>query len=275
MMAGNRAEKRAEWNKQEILLLVISLTLLFIAGRIFIQGEASQEISAPAVKSNGNGTQALGNASGGIGAAAESPGNDSVPDEKTNVDNESKADSSSELVRKYYRCGISASPSTLLPGESTIAYFSTYSADKYAVFSYTCANETIGIGNGMQTGYKLCKYDAEGNYTLRVFVDGVQCASSTVTVKKQTAVQKCTINNESMRKDGLRYFASVSFEGFESNDSVTWNCGNLQNSQQIGIDSNYAVSKKAYVRCEFEGPANVQNINVSVGNVKCGSIQTE
>ena len=180
--------------------------------------------------------------------------------------------------QKQYACSLTLTPPTISPGSSTDIGF-TVQSNENVKFTYNCGNETRGISTGgLITGSRLCQFDTLGNVDVWIKADGVVCAQKTLAVQQPQTAKTCYINPSSVKRDLTNYYYSmrVQFSGFSPQDKLVWVCDYTTTTQALGGSLSGAVGMPLYsdIYCDFHSRPENSAIEVSIGNVSCGSIST-
>lgn len=178
--------------------------------------------------------------------------------------------------QKQYTCALTLNPSTINAGSSTEVGFSVQSAQNVA-FTYSCGNETRDISTGgLTSGSRLCQFGAPGSVEVWIKADGAICAQETLTVVQPQSAKTCYINQSSVSRDlaGHHYAARVQFTGFSPQDKLVWICDRTTATHTLGGDGTYGMPLYSDIYCDFPGVPQMDSIDVSIGNVSCGSIST-
>lgn len=183
--------------------------------------------------------------------------------------------------QKQYTCALTLAPPTINAGSSTEVGFSVQTKDN-VVFTYNCGNEIREISTGgLTTGFRLCQFDTPGSADVWIKADGVVCAQKTLTVLQPLAQQTaktCYIDPSSVKRDLAAYYyeARVQFSGFSPQDKMVWICDRMTATKALGGEIGGPVGMPLYsdIYCDFGARPAKDAIEVSIGNVSCGSIPT-
>ena len=191
----------------------------------------------------------------------------------TNVENAS----AQPQQQTQYSCSLTLTPPAIYAGSSTEIGFAVQSNENVE-FTYNCGNETRGISTGgLTTGSRLCQFDAPGTVDVWIKADGVICAQKELTVQQQPqAAKTCYIDPSSVKRDLANYYyeARVQFAGFTPQDKLAWVCDYTTTTQTLGGGSAIGMPLYSDIYCDFSGRPVKDTIDVSIGNVSCGSIST-
>ena len=179
--------------------------------------------------------------------------------------------------QKQYTCSLTLTPSTISAGSSTDIGFAVQSKES-VVFTYNCGSEIREIATGGLTGgSRLCQFNTPGNVDVWIKADGVVCAQKTLFVQQpQTTAKTCSIDPSSVKRDLTNYYyeARVQFSGFSSQDELVWVCDHTTTRQTLGGAGVMGMPLSIDIYCDFKGQPENSAIEVSIGNVSCGSIST-
>jgi hypothetical protein len=173
-------------------------------------------------------------------------------------------------------CSLNLTPSTISPGGFTDIGYSVQSNDNNVVFTYNCGNQTLAISSGgLTNGFKLCQFDTPGNVDIWIKANGVVCAQQTLSVSQPTSNETCYIDPNSVTRDLVNhdYSAAVHFSGFPPQDVLTWTCDQTTATHVLGGSAS-GMPLYTNIYCDFTGQPTSGAIEVSIGNVSCGSIST-
>ena len=178
---------------------------------------------------------------------------------------------------KQHTCSLTLNPSTISPGSSTEIGFAVQS-DQKVEFTYNCGNEIREISTGgLTSGFRLCQFDTPGNVDVWIKADGVVCAQKTLVVQQPQTAKTCYIDQSSVKRDLVNYVyeARVQFTGFAPQDELVWVCDHTTTTHPLG-GGGAAMGMPLYsdIYCDFAARPVNNNIDVSIGNVSCGSIST-
>ena len=178
--------------------------------------------------------------------------------------------------QKQYTCSLTLTPSVISPGSSTTIGFAVQSGQSVE-FTYNCGNETRGISTGgLIAGSRLCQFNIPGNVDVWIKADGVVCAQKTLIVQQPQSAKKCYIDPSSVKSDLANYYysARVQFSGFSPQDELVWVCDHTTARQVLGGGGAIGMPLYSDIYCDFHSRPENSTIDVSIGNVSCGSIST-
>jgi hypothetical protein len=189
----------------------------------------------------------------------------------TNVENTS----AQPQQQKQYTCSLTLTPSTIDAGSSTDIGFAVQTQES-VVFTYNCGDEIREISTGGLTGgSRLCQFNTPGNVDVWIKADGVVCAQETLVVQQPQTAKTCYINQSSVKRDltNYHYEARVQFSGFSPQDELVWVCDHTTARHTLG-GSTLGMPLYSDIYCYFSSQPENSTIDVSIGNVSCGSIST-
>jgi hypothetical protein len=180
--------------------------------------------------------------------------------------------------QKQFTCSLTLNPSTINLSGSTEVGFAVQSEQK-VVFTYNCGSDIREISSGgLTTGYRLCQFNTPGSVDVWIKADGVVCAQKTLTVQQPQVTKTCYIDPSSVKRDLANYYYAmrVEFRGFSPQDKMVWICDYTTTTKTLGGDISGSVGMPLYsdIYCDFNGQPVKDTIDVSIGNVSCGSIST-
>lgn len=184
---------------------------------------------------------------------------------------------SESLDKTQTTCALTLNPDTIFAGDSTEIGFSV-STKGDAAFTYSCGGETMGISTGgLTNGVRLCQFKEAGEQIVWIKADGEVCAQKILAVKPRSlAPRNCRIDESSIVRNlqDYTYQATVYFDGFEPNDSLTWTCDFTTAKKTIGGDPVLGMPKYSIISCDYTAQPRKDTIAVSVAGVPCGTIST-
>lgn len=249
---------------------VLSLLLLGCAGQQ--QAPPSQPNNTP---SGGAEPQAPPAAPANNTTAAENGTNISAAPPEPPALNETPAQ-----PQGRYTCSLTLEPSSIQQGQTTKIGYSVWS-EANVKFTYNCGNETAGIATGgLTAGSKLCEFDTPGNIAVRIKADGAVCAEKNLTVLKRaegTAPKLCWIEEQSIQRrlaPDYYYAATVRYEGFSENDTMTWICDYTTARSVLGGGPFGGMSAQKEIYCDFSQTPGKDYIDVEINGTSCGSMST-
>ena len=177
-----------------------------------------------------------------------------------------------------YTCSLTLNPSTINASGSTDVGFAVQS-EQNVVFTYNCGSDIREISSGgLTSGSRLCQFNTPGSVDVWIKADGVVCAQKTLTVQQPQVARACSIDPSSVKRDLSSYYYSmrVQFTGFSPQDKMVWVCDYTTATKTLGGDIGGPVGMPLYsdIYCDFNGKPVKDTIDVSIGNVSCGSIST-
>jgi hypothetical protein len=177
---------------------------------------------------------------------------------------------------KQQTCALTLSPSSINAGSSTEIGFAVQSAQS-VVFTYNCGNEIREISTGgLTSGSRLCQFDAPGEVNVWIKADGAICAQKTLVVQEPRIAKTCHIDQSSVKRDLTNYYyeARVQFAGFSPQDVLVWACDRTTARHTLGGGGATGMPLYSDIYCDFPGKPTSSTIDVSIGDVSCGSIST-
>ncbi|MFA6213733.1 MAG: hypothetical protein WC717_00450 [Candidatus Micrarchaeia archaeon] len=178
--------------------------------------------------------------------------------------------------QKQYTCSLTLNPSTIPPGSSTDIGFAVQSEQK-VVFTYNCGNEIREISTGgLTSGSRLCQFDTPGSVNVWIKADGAVCAQKTLIVQPLQTAKTCYIDQASVKRDLANYYyeARVQFLGFAPQDELVWICDRTTARHPLGGGGSAGMPLYSDIYCDFANQPVNSAIEVSIGDVSCGSIST-
>lgn len=178
--------------------------------------------------------------------------------------------------QKQYTCSLTLTPPTINAGDSVDIGFAVQSEESVA-FTYNCGDEIRGISTGgLTSGSRLCQFNAPGSVEVWIKADGVVCAQKTLVVQQAQTAKTCYIDQSSVKRDLANYYyeARVQFTGFSPQDELVWVCDYTTARQRLGGGGVVGMPLYSDIYCDFNGQPKKDAIEVSIGNVPCGSIST-
>lgn len=179
-------------------------------------------------------------------------------------------------AQKKYTCSLTLNPATIDAGSSTQIGFAVHS-DANPSFTYNCGDEIREISTGgLTTGFRLCQFNSPGNVEVWIKADGTTCAQQTLTVQQAQIAKTCSIDQSSVQRDLTNYYydAMVQFSGFSPQDELMWICDYTTATKKLGGGGAAGMPLYTNIYCDFTGQPVSGTIEVSIGNVSCGSIST-
>jgi hypothetical protein len=178
-------------------------------------------------------------------------------------------------------CTITLNPPAIYAGGSTEVRYSVYTAEN-TVFTFNCGNQIKEISTGgLISGAQMCQFNSPGDQIVRIKDGGRTCAQATLSVMERGAAapeqQKiCQIDESSVKRDfaAYHYEARVDFSGFSPNDELKWVCDYTVTRKKLGSDPVMGMPLYYDIYCDFSKTPYKDSIDVSIGNVSCGSIST-
>ncbi|VVC01596.1 Uncharacterised protein [uncultured archaeon] len=262
---------------------VLSLLLLGCTGSPQ-GGQQPPAASAQAPPMQGSGNTATATSTTGVsvtgnGTGAGTTGVVAQPPAQPPAQNNTTAPSATPAPKGKFTCSLTLDPTQIEQRGSTEISYSVWS-DSNIKFTYNCGSEedTIATG-GLTSGSKLCEFDKAGTVSVQIKADGYVCAEKNLTVITRAAgeVQRCWIDTQTIVRrlnPDYYYSATVLYEGFSENDTLTWTCDRTTARSQLGGGPLGGVSASKEIYCDFSQVPFSNYIEISIGKSLCGSIST-
>ncbi|MEM2138487.1 MAG: hypothetical protein QW568_05345 [Candidatus Anstonellaceae archaeon] len=174
-------------------------------------------------------------------------------------------------------CTLKLDPETINPGDFTLISYDTYS-EREVKFQYTCGEQIISISNGgLVSGAKLCQYNKNGVYAVRITANNATCAEKNLTVGQGSSdFKNCYIDQQSIKRNLLdyRYEARVYFTGGSSGEVLSWQCDRTTANKTLRDVSGFGMQLYEDIYCDFPSKPESESIPVVLGSFACGSIST-
>ena len=174
-------------------------------------------------------------------------------------------------------CAIVLSPQKIYARESTDISYKVYSSGN-TKFTYNCGDEIRSISSGgLITGSRICQFNSPGNQAVWIKADGELCAVKNLeVVETSLAPRRCWINESSIivRPADFYYSATVYYEGFAENDTLTWVCDRTTATTKLGSGAFGGTGKMRDIYCDYSAKPE-KDIKVTIGEISCGSISTQ
>jgi hypothetical protein len=174
-------------------------------------------------------------------------------------------------------CALNLTPDEIYSGQSVEIGFSVYSrVDSFFTFNCGDTIENISSG-GLVSGIRICTFSRVGDQDVWIKDKYGTCANVTLKVKAPIYDQRtCYIDQGSVVRDLANHYyeAKVYFRGFQPEDNVSWHCDNTWAYSSIGSGPGVGMPLYKTIYCQFPSQPQEYFIDVYVGQIKCGDIQT-
>ena len=169
-------------------------------------------------------------------------------------------------------CTVLLSSSRISVGQTASVTVKAYVPQEKSTLSYLCGDREVNesAGGMVDTG-KICQFNTPGTIEVYAKINGVVCASSTLTVF--STAKGCSVSGSAFRMDRGQYVysANVSARGYSGTDYLRYSCYDIPHAikaNTIQGPTDFVTS----IECRSASGPLSKNVAVTMGNDDCGEM---